>query len=65
MPLRLAIYGMLIPGIIGIAAMAAIVLPRGGHELTLPRLLAGCAALLVVQVAGGYIGGRLYGRRHA
>lgn len=65
MPLRLAIYGMLIPGVIGIAAMAAIVLPRGGHELSWPRLVAGCVALLAVQIGGGYIGGRLYGRRHA
>jgi hypothetical protein len=38
--------------------MAAIVIPRGGHELTWPRLLSGCAALVVVQVGGGYIGGR-------
>lgn len=52
-------FGMLVPGIIGLAAMAAIVLPRGGHELTWPRLLAGCATLITVQLAGGIIGGRL------
>ncbi|MEV6421833.1 hypothetical protein [Streptomyces sp. NPDC051662] len=56
---RLLAYGMLVPGIIGSAAMAAIVLPRGGHELTWPRLLAGCATLLTIQLAGALIGGRL------
>lgn len=62
MSIRLIVTGMLIPGILGIAAMAAIVIPRGGHDLTWPRLLAGCTALVVVQVAGAYIAGRAFGR---
>ncbi|MFC9497661.1 hypothetical protein [Streptomyces sp. NPDC056982] len=63
MPLRLTVYMMVIPLILGISAMAAIVLPRGGHELTWPRLLTGLATLAVVQLGGGYIAGRLYERR--
>lgn len=65
MQLRLMLTGMLIPGILGLAAMAAIVIPRGGHELTWPRLLTGCAALVTIQIIGGYVTGRLYARKHA
>lgn len=59
MSIRLIVTGMLIPGVLGIGAMAAIVIPRGGHELTWPRLLTGLATMVVVQVVGGYIAGRL------
>lgn len=61
---RTLVYGMLIPGALGLSAMAAIVLP-GGDNLTMTRLLTGCAAMFLVQVAGGYVGGRLAGRLEA
>jgi hypothetical protein len=57
--LRLIVTGMLIPGVLGIGAMAAIVIPRGGDELSWPRLLAGLGALMIVQIGGGYLAGRL------
>lgn len=64
---RHLLYTMLLPGLLGIGAMACIVLPfaRGGHELTWPRLLAGLAVLGVVQIGGGYVAGRAIGRRYA
>jgi hypothetical protein len=60
--LRAWFYVMVIPGVLGLAAMAAIVLPYG-DDLSLARLLVGCAAMIVVQVAGGFVGGRVTGRR--
>lgn len=60
---RVVVYGMVIPSVLGLVAMAAIVIPRGGHELSWPRLLAGCAALVVIQVVGGYVGGRAATRK--
>ena len=60
--LRVWVYGMAIPGILGLAAMAAIVLPDGGN-LGWARLLSGCGALIGVCIAGGFVGGRLAGRR--
>lgn len=59
MATQLIVTGMLIPGVLGISALAAIVIPRGGHELTWPRLLSGLAAMLVVQIGGSYTAGRL------
>jgi len=61
------LYTMILPGLLGIGAMACIVLPfaRDGHELTWPRLLAGCAAMAIIQIGGGYIAGRAIGRRNA
>lgn len=61
------LYTMILPGLLGLGVMASMVLPfaRGGHELTWPRLLAGCSALIVIQVGGGYIAGRMIGRRNA
>jgi hypothetical protein len=61
--LRIRLYGMVIPGILGLASMAAIVLPGDGDDLTYVRLLSGCAAMIAVCVAGGYVGGRVAGRR--
>ena len=65
-PKRL-LYTMILPGLLGLGAMACIVLPfaRGGHELTWPRLLTGLAVLGIVQVGGGYIAGRVIDRRSA
>lgn len=60
---RSFVLGMVIPSLLGLAAMAAIVIPRGGHELTWPRLLAGCAALVATQVVCAFIGGRVARRR--
>jgi len=59
------LYTMILPGLLGIGVMASIVLPfaRDGHELTWPRLLAGCGALIVLQVGGGYIASRAIGQR--
>jgi hypothetical protein len=54
---------MVIPGILGLASMAAIVLPGDGDDLTYVQLLSGCAAMIAVCVAGGYVGGRVAGRR--
>lgn len=65
MSVRLIVTGMVIPGVLGIGAMAAIVIPRGEHELSWPRLLSGLAAMLVVQVVGGYVAGRLSVRAEA
>lgn len=61
------LYTMILPGLLGLGAMACIVLPfaRGGHELTYPRLFAGLAAMALVQIGGGYIAGRAIGRRNA
>lgn len=62
---RIAVYGMLIPGLIGLTAMAAIVLPGGGNDLSLTRLLCGGAVMTAIQIIGGYTGGRIAGRHHA
>ncbi|MFE9003059.1 hypothetical protein ACFYOY_13100 [Streptomyces sp. NPDC007875] len=61
------LYTMILPGLLGVGALASIVLPfaRDGHELTFPRLLAGCAAMLVIQIGGGFIAGYSIGRRNA
>lgn len=61
--LRVWLYGMVIPGALGLAVMAAIVLPGDGSDLTYTRLLAGCGALIAVCIAGGFVGGRIAGRR--
>jgi hypothetical protein len=61
--MRIWLYGMAIPGILGLAVMAAIVLPGDGGDLTLTRLLIGCGAMIAVQVCGGYVGGRTAVRR--
>lgn len=58
---RIWIYGMAIPALLGIATMAAVVLP--GPGLTLTRLLAGGAATIAVQVTAAYIGSRAAVRR--
>lgn len=57
--LRIWLYGMVIPGVLGLVAMAAIVLPGDGDNLTYTRLLTGCAALIATCTAGGYVGGRM------
>ena len=54
---RIWIYGMVIPALLGIATMAAVVLP--GPGLTLTRLLAGGVAMIAVQVTAAYIGSRV------
>lgn len=61
--LRVWLYAMLLPGLLGIAALAAIVLPGDGDDLTLTRLLTGCGVMIAVQVIGGYVGGRAAVRR--
>ncbi|WP_406418473.1 hypothetical protein [Streptomyces sp. NBC_01614] len=61
--LRVWLYGMVIPGALGLAVMAAIVLPGDGSDLTYTRLLTGCGALIAVCIAGGFVGGRIAGRR--
>lgn len=61
MTLRLWLYSTLIPAALGIAALAAVVLP--GDDLTLTRLLAGGGAMILVQCGGAYIGGRAAVRR--
>ncbi|WP_329336116.1 hypothetical protein OG252_13170 [Streptomyces sp. NBC_01352] len=58
---RIWLYTVAFPGLLGLATMAAIVLP--GDDLTLTRLLAGCGAMIAVQVIGGYLGGRASVRR--
>lgn len=60
---RIWLYTMLLPGLLGIAALAAIVLPGPGSDLTLTRLLTGCAAMIAIQAGGGYLGGRAATRR--
>jgi hypothetical protein len=60
---RLAMYQVIAPSIISLAALAAIVLPRGGHELTAARFAAGAATFIALQFAGGYLGRRLAARR--
>lgn len=64
---RHLLYTMILPGLLGLSAMACIVLPfaRGGHELTWTRLLTGLAVLGIVQIGGGYVAGRAIGRRNA
>lgn len=53
---RLFVYGMVIPGAIGLAVFAAFVLPG---ELTWMRLIIGGLVMVAVQATGGYVGGRL------
>lgn len=57
---RTFVYGMVIPGILGLGVLAAVVIP--GADLSLPRLLLGCAGMIVVQIVGGFLGGRAAGR---
>lgn len=60
---RIWIYGMIIPALLGIATMAAVVLPRSGDDLTLTRLLVAGGAMIAVQVTAAYIGSRVAVRR--
>ncbi|GAA3155490.1 hypothetical protein ACFQ0X_44125 [Streptomyces rectiviolaceus] len=59
---RLFLYGMAIPGFVGLAAMAGVVLPGDGDDLSLPRLLAGGFTMMAIQIGGGFVGGRIAGR---
>lgn len=61
--LRAWLYGTVIPGALGLAAMAAVVLPGDGTDLTYTRLFAGCGALIAVCIVGGFVGGRIAGRQ--
>lgn len=61
--LRFFLYTTVIPSVLGLVAMAAIVLPGDGDDLTYTRLLTGGAAMIAVCIAGGYMGGRAVGRR--
>ncbi|GHJ21605.1 MULTISPECIES: hypothetical protein [Streptomyces] len=61
--LRLWLYGTVVPGVLGLVAMAAIVLPGDGDDLTYTRLFTGGGALIATCALGGYIGGRVAGRR--
>lgn len=63
MTFRQVLATMVVPLVLGIAGMAAVVLPRGGHELTWPRLIAGLGILGVFQVGGGYVTGRICARK--
>ncbi|UJV42064.1 hypothetical protein [Streptomyces sp. AMCC400023] len=63
MLMRIWLYGMVIPGALGIAALAAVVETVDGEDLTLTRLLAGCGAMIAVQIIGGFVGGRAAARR--
>ena len=63
MTVRQILTGVLPPVLLGHLAMAAIVL-TAGRELTRARLATGIVALLVVSVTGGYIAGRLSGRKN-
>ncbi|MFI8932399.1 hypothetical protein ACIG3E_32645 [Streptomyces sp. NPDC053474] len=53
--MRLVAYAVLAPGVVGLGAMAAVVLPGepGGAELA-----GGLLAWLTVQAAGAYLGAR-------
>jgi hypothetical protein len=60
--IRFFLCSILIPGVLGLAVLAAIVLPGDGDDLTLTRLLVGCGAMVVIQVSGGVVVGWLFGR---
>lgn len=60
---RIWLYGMAIPALLGLATLAAIVLP--GDDLTYTRLLVGCGVMIAVMTGGGYVGGRVVARRWA
>lgn len=60
---RIWIYGMVIPALLGLATLAAIVLP--GDDLTYTRLLVGCGVMIAVMTVAGYVGGRVVARRWA
>ncbi|WP_406730875.1 hypothetical protein [Streptomyces sp. NBC_01794] len=60
--MRVWLYGMVIPGLLGLAALAAIVLPGDGDDLTYTRLLIGCGSMIAVCIGGGFLGGRAAGR---
>lgn len=53
-------YTTVLPALLGLAVMAAVVLP--GDDLTLTRLLFGCGAMIAVQVVTAYLGGRMAAR---
>jgi hypothetical protein len=55
---RLWLYATITPGLLGLTALAAIVLPGNGDDLTLTRVLIGCGAMIAVQFVGGYLGAR-------
>lgn len=63
MTARIWLYAMLIPGALGIATLAAIVLPGDGDDLSLTRLLVGAGAMILVQCGGAFIGGKAAVRR--
>lgn len=54
---RTFLYGIAIPGLLALAVLAAIVVPDGDH-LGWPRLIAGLAAYLAVNLGGSVIGAR-------
>ncbi|MGW2725372.1 hypothetical protein [Streptomyces sp. NPDC001492] len=63
MSLRLIVWTMLVPGLVGIAVMGAILWPVHDN-IPWPRLLVAGAAMAAVQLAGGALGGFLVGYRH-
>ncbi|MFD9453468.1 hypothetical protein ACFWBC_10305 [Streptomyces sp. NPDC059985] len=62
MSTRLILLAVVLPGLVGLAVMAGVLLPTGDH-LSWPRLLAGVLALVTVQAAGGWFIGYWVGRR--
>lgn len=53
-------YTTALPALLGLAVMAAVVLP--GDDLTLTRLLSGFGAMIAVQVVTAHLGGRVAAR---
>lgn len=59
--LRIWLYGIVLPMLLGLTVLAVIALP--GDDLTVTRLLVGCGVMIAVQTIGGYVGGRAVARR--
>lgn len=55
------LYGIAIPGVLALGVLAAIAMPNGDH-LGWPRLIAGLAAYLAINVGGSMIGARYAAR---
>jgi len=50
-PFRIWLCSVVLPGILGLAALAAIVIPGGG-DLTWPRLIAGLSVYAAIHIGG-------------
>lgn len=53
--LQIWLRGVVAPCALGVAAMAAIVLPGSGEDLGMTRLLVGCSMLIIVPAGASWV----------